>query len=96
MTQGIPRETKIETGKTNSALGANSACDRSINNNNPFVTDVPLHRDPLLKPSTQQNTNKISYNPNINLDFEENSPFQESIMSETNHFFRIQKSLSKL
>ena len=82
VTQGIPRGTKIETGKTNSAQGTNSAHDRSINNNNPFAPDVPLHPDPLLKPSTQQNTNKISYNPNINLDFEENSPFQEGIMSE--------------
>ena len=73
----------METGKTNSVQGTNSTCDRSINNNNPFVPDVPLHLDPLLKPSTQQNTNKISYNPNINLDFEENSPFQQGIMSET-------------
>ena len=67
VTQGIPRGTKIETGKTNSSQGTNSACDRSINNNNPFAPDVPLHLDPLLKPSTQQNTNKISYNPNIKL-----------------------------
>ena len=64
--------------------------DRSINNNNPFVPDVPLHLDPLLKPSTQQNTNKISYDPNINLDFEENSPFQEGVMSKT--FQRPDKS----
>ena len=64
--------------------------DRSINNINPFVPDVPLHSDPLLKPSTQQNANKISYDPNINLDFEENSPFQEGIMSET--FQRPDKS----
>ena len=89
MTQGIPRGTKIETGKTNSAQGTNSMHDRSINNNNPFVPDVPLHPDPLLKPSTQQNTNKISYDPNINLDFEENSPFQEGLMSET--FQRLDK-----
>ena len=60
VTQGIPRGTKIETGKTNSAHGINGACDRIINNNNPFVPDVPLHPDPLLKPSTQQNTNKTS------------------------------------
>ena len=52
--------------RENSAHGTNSMHDRSINNNNPFLPDVPLHLDPLLKPSTQQNTNKISYNPNIN------------------------------
>ena len=82
VTQGIPIGTKMETGKTNSAQGTDSAYDRSINNN-PFVPDVPLHPDPLLKPSTQQNTNEISYNPNINLDFEENLPFWEGIMSKT-------------
>ena len=90
VTQGIPRGTKIETGKTNSTQSTDSAHDRSINNNNPFVPDVPLHLDPLLKPSTQQNTNKINYIPNINLDFEENSPFQEGVMSET--FQRLDKS----
>ena len=75
VTQGIPRGAKIETGKTNSTQDINGAHDRSINNINPFVLDVPLHSDLLLKPSTQQNPNKISYNPNINLDFEENLPF---------------------
>ena len=90
VTQGIPRGTKIETGKTNTTQGTNSVHYRSINNNNPFVPDVPLHLDPLLKPSTQQNTNRISYNANINSDFEENSPFQEGIMSET--FQRADKS----
>ena len=82
MKQGIPRGTKIETGKTNSAQDINGMHDRSINNINPFAPDVPLHSDLLLKPSTQQNANKISYDPNINLDFEENSPFQEGVMSK--------------
>ena len=44
---------------------------RAINNDKPFLPDVPLHQDPFHKPSSlQQNTNKISQNPNINLDFE--------------------------
>ena len=64
--------------------------DRSINNNNPFVPYVPLHPDPLLKPSTQQKADKITYDPIINLDFEENSSFQEGFMSET--FQRLDKS----
>ena len=73
-------------------------CDRSVNNNNPFLPDVPLHLDALLKPSTLQNTNKTKNSPNVNLDFEENSPFQEGIISKTfqrpvKSFFRIQKSL---
>ena len=90
VTQGIPRGTKIETGKTNSTQDINSVHDRSINNINPFASDVPLHSDPFLKPSTQQNANKISYDPNIILDFEENSPFQEGIISKT--FQRPDKS----
>ena len=84
MTQGIPRGTKIETGKTNSAQGTNSMCDRSINNN-PFAPDVPLHPDPLLKSSTQQNTNKISYDPTINIDFEEIHHFR-NVCGQDNHF----------
>ena len=47
VTQGIPRGTKIETGKTNSTQGTHSMHVRSINNNNPFIPDVPLHPDPL-------------------------------------------------
>ena len=77
------------TGKTNSAQGTNSTRDRLINNNNPFMPDVLLHLDPLLK-IHKQNTHEISHNPNINLDFEENSPFQEGIMSKT--FRRLKKS----
>ena len=83
MTQGIPRGTKIETGKTNSSQGKNSLCDRAINNNNPFLSDVSLYQDLLHKPSPlHQNTNKINHNPDINLDFEEKSPFQEGVISE--------------
>ena len=101
MTQGIPRGTKIETGKTNSTQGTNSAHDRSINNNNPFMPDVPLHLDLLLTLSTLQNTNKTNYNPNINLDFEENSLFQEGAISKTfqrpdKYFFQNPKELGDL
>ena len=67
-------------------------CDRAINNSKPFLPDVPLYPDPLHKPSSlQQNANKINQNPNINLDFEENSPFQEGIISET--IQRLDKSV---
>ena len=61
-----------------------------INNNNPFTPDVTLNPDLLLKSPKQQNTHEISHNPNINLDFEENSPFQEGAMSKT--FQRLDKS----
>ena len=101
VTQGIQRGTRIVTGKTNSAQGTSSASDRLINNNNPFMPDVPLHPDPLLKPPKQQNTREISHNSNINLDLEENSPFQEGIMSKTfqrpdKSFFQNPKGLGDL
>ena len=83
MTQGIQRGTRIVKGKTNSAQGTNSMHDRLINNNNPFTPDIILHPDPLLKSPKQQNTHETSCNPNVYLDFEENSPFQEGIMSKT-------------
>ena len=100
-TQGIPQGTKIETRKTNSAQGTNSACNRSVNNNNDsFLPDVPLHQDPLLKPSTLQSTNKTKVSPNANLDFGENSSFQE-VISETfqrpdKSFFQNSKELEDL
>ena len=73
-----------------------SANDRLVNNN-PFMPDVPFHLDPILKPLTQpikQNMthkqNSQNINPDINFDFEENSPLQEGVMSET--FQRLDKS----
>ena len=90
VTQGIQRGKKIETRKTNNAQGTNSMHDRLINNNNPFMPDVPLHLDPHLKIPKQQNTYEICHNPNMNLVFEENSPFQEGVMSKT--FQRLDKS----
>ena len=76
-------------------------CDRSVNNNNPFLPDVPLHPDPLLKLPTLQNTNKTKYSPNINIDVEENSPSQEGIISQTlqrldKSFFQNPKELEDL
>ena len=64
----------------------------NVVNNNPFIPDVPFHLDPLLRPKQpiKQNITNEQYpqkeqniSPNINFDFEENSPFQEGIMSET-------------
>ena len=61
--------------------------DRVINNDRPFSLDILLHLDLLHKPSpVQQNTDKvdqINQNAGINLDIEENSPFEEGVISET-------------
>ena len=98
LSQEIPGRTKIETRKTNSMHTTNNAV-----NNNPFIPDVPFHLDLLLRPKhpIKQNLtpeqNSQNTNPNINFDFEENSPFQEGIMSETfqgqtNHSFKTPRN----
>ena len=79
-------------------------------NNNPFIPDVPFHPDPLLRPKQpinqnithkQNPQNELNINPNINFDYEENSTFQEGVMSEIfqrldNPFFQNPKELGDL
>ena len=64
-------------------------------NNNPFIPDVAFHPGSVYRPPpkpikqnmmhvlSSQSSSVKNINPNINFDFEENSPFQEGIMSET-------------
>ena len=72
-----------------------------MTNNNPLIPDVPFHPGPVYRPlpklikqnvpypqGSQSSANTENINPNF--DFEENSPFQEGIMSET--FWRPDKS----
>ena len=73
-----------------------------ITNNNPLIPDVPFHPGPVYrappKPirhdtstqGSQSSPGIEDINPNINLDFKENSPFQEGVISET--FQRLDKS----
>ena len=74
-----------------------------MTNNNHLIPDVPFHPGPVYKPppkpirhdtSIQEDSRSSSsiedINPNINLDFEENSPFQEGAVSKT--FQRLDKS----
>ena len=105
LSQEIPGRTKIETRKTNSmhtkdpTHSINNANDRIVNNN-PLMPDAPFHPNPLLRPPIKPIKQNMTYdqdsqtvqdiNPNINFDFEENSPFQEGIMLET--YQRLDKS----
>ena len=74
-----------------------------MTNNNPLFPDVPFHPGPVYRPlpkpikqdmlypqSSQSSASVEDINPNINFDFEENSLFQEGIMSKT--FQRPDKS----
>ena len=74
---------------------------------NPLITDVPFHPGPMYRPppklirsnmprsqeSLQSSPSVENINPDINLDFEENSPFHEGVISET--FQRLFKSFFK-
>ena len=77
-----------------------------MTNNNPLIPDVPFHPGPVYRPlskpikqdmlypqSSQSSTSIADINPNINFDFEQNSPFQKGIMSKT--FQRLDKSFFK-
>ena len=81
-----------------------------ITDNKPLIPDVPFHPGPGYRPPPKPIRNDVSnqqysqsspsiedINPNTNFDFEENSPFQEGVMSETlkdwtSHFFRNLKN----
>ena len=80
-----------------------------MTNKNPLIPDVLLHPGPVYKPPLKLIKQDVSYpqgspdidNINPNFDFEENSPFQEGIMSETfqrpdKSFFQEPKKLGNL
>ena len=87
VTRHIPERSKIATGKRNIPQYTNNAHDRGVNNDKSFSPDVLLHLHPLHTPlQKQQNVDKLfptNQDTSINLDIEENSPFQEGIISET-------------
>ena len=87
VTRRISERSKIATGKTNNPQHTNAAHDRGINNDKSFSPDVLLHPDPLHTPLPKHhNVDKLfptNHDTSINSDIEENSPFQEGVISET-------------
>ena len=87
VTRRISERSKIATGKTNISQHTNTMCDRGVNNDKSFSPDVLLHLNPLHTPlPKQQNVDNLfptSKDTGINLHIEENSPFQEGVISET-------------
>ena len=84
VTRRILERSKIATRKTNNPRHASTVHDRGININKSFLPDVPLLLYPLHKPlqKKQNMASPNNQNTEINLDIEENSPFQEGIISE--------------
>ena len=84
VTRGILERSKTATRKINKLQHASTVHDRGINNDKSFLPDVPLLLYPLHKP-LQKKENMSSpndQNTEINLDIEENSPFQEGVILE--------------
>ena len=103
VTKRIPERSKTTTEIANNPQHTSATHDRGINNDKSFSPDVllcPPHR-PLLR---EQNVEKVIPNNNSsgnNLNIEENSPFQEGIISETiqrpdKTFFQKPKSLDDI
>ena len=84
VTGRILERSKIATGKTNIPQHISAMHDRGINNGKSFPPDVPLLLHPLHEPlqKKQNITSPQDRKTEINLDIEENSPFQEGIISE--------------
>ena len=96
VTGRILERSKIATRKTNIPQHISTTHDRGINNDKSFPPDVPLLLHPLHEPLQKKHniTSPQDWKTEINLDIEENSPFQEGVISELiqrsdNHFFKI-------
>ena len=117
LSQKIPGRTKIETGKTNKVHSRDpmhiiNNVDIGMTHTKPLIPDAPFHPGQVYRPppkpirsdisrSQQSSPSVEDINPNIKLDFEENSPFQEGIISETfqrpdKSFFQEPKELGDL
>ena len=78
--------------------------DEGITHIRPLIPNIPFHPGPTYRPlpkpirsnmprsqeSSQSSSSLENINADINLDFGENSPFQEGVISET--FQRLDKS----
>ena len=89
LSQKIPGETgKTNQVHTRDLMHSINNVSGMMTNNNPLIPDVPSHPGPVYRPplkaikqdtsnpqSSQSSTSIGDINPNINLDFEDNSPF---------------------
>ena len=99
LSQKISGRTEMETRKTNNMHSKDlthsiNNTNGKMTNREPLIPDAPFHPGPEFKPLPELIKQNVSYPPssqsstnidniNLNFDFEENSPFQEGIMSET-------------
>ena len=110
VTGRILERSKIETRKTNSQQHIDAAHDRiypsvtnGINNDKSFPPGVPLLPHSVHEPVQRKHNidNPQNTNTELNLDIEENSPFQEGVISELiqrpdKSFFKNPKKLEDI
>ena len=94
LSQKIPGRTEIETRKTNHMHFTNNVNDK-IASTYPLIPDGAFHPGPVYRPPPKPIKQNMTHaqgsqcssvdnnNFDINFDFEENSPFQEGVMSKT-------------
>ena len=84
VTGRILERSKIATGKTNIPQHTSTMHDRGINNDKSFPPDVPLLPYPVHEPLQKKHNaaGPQDMKTEVNLDIEENSPFQEGIILE--------------
>ena len=98
LSQKIPGRTEMESRKTNhmhskDLMHSINNANGNMTNNNPLIPDAPFHPGLVCRPPPKPIKQDVSYpqssqsstnieNINSNFDFEENSPFQEGIMSK--------------
>ena len=112
LSQNIPQETKIETRKTNHVNSTDlmhsvNNVDERMTYTRPLIPDVPFYPGPTYRPSPKPirsdtpRSQESSESLDINLDFEENSPFLEGAISEayqrpSKSFFQVPQELIDL
>ena len=98
LSKKIPEAPKIELriiNQTDSTASMQSIINSNdeVTHKRPMSKDIPCYPDPNYRPlpkptrtpipGSSQSSESININPKINIDFEENFPFQEGIISET-------------
>ena len=97
LSKKIPEAPKIElriTNQTNSKAPKQSITNSNegVTQRRPMIKDIPFYPDPSYRPKpkpirtpvpgSSQSSESTDINPEINIVFEENSPFQEVVISE--------------
>ena len=97
LSKKIPEALKIEsriTNQTHSTAPTQSINNSNVEvtHRSPMIKDIPFYPGPTYRPppkptrtpvpGSSQSSESTNINPEINIDFEENSPFQEGIILE--------------